>query len=1089
MNQNNNKNNLASLEQYEEAKSYWFDKLSGNMESIQLQVESAYKSSERINSYKVTFTDDLTAKLLKISKNQNGSIYVMILAILKSLLYKYTDQSDLTVCSPIYNYGEETLCDNRYILFRDFLNDEMAFKELLSNIMGTVSNGYKFQYYPMEKLFRLINTDVKKIAAQSVALAMEEIHDKEMIKSIYEAEENHITILITRTENALSLNFIYKTKYFSSEDIQKFAERIQHISNQVLNNLEIKLEDVELVTSSEKNKLLNEFNSTKATYPNDKTIPQLFEEQAALRSDKVAIVFKDDKITYDELNKKANQLAGLLRKKGIQSGAIVGIIAERSIEMIISILAILKTGGTYLPIDSDYPAERITYMLNNSETKLILTQKSFMETSEKTLYNCEAVDISNSEIYTGDCSNRTLLSKSSDIAYVIYTSGSTGMPKGVMVAHTGVANLKTFFEKELKIGPDDRITQFASCSFDASVWEIFMALLIGATLYVLPKDLTGDTEKLENYINDNLITVTTLPPPYLANLNSAKISTLKKLITAGSEMSVNLYEKWKGQAEYINAYGPTETTICATIWKDDGSSTELKKVPIGRPITNTQVYILSKNNQLQPIGVPGELCIAGAGLAKGYMNRAELTDEKFTANPFVEGDKIYNTGDIARWLPNGNIEFIGRKDDQVKVRGCRVELGEIESALMACENIKEAAVLVKEMEDGDRNLCAFYTLSTPFEVNDLREYLSKKLPEYMIPANFVELEKMPVTINGKIDRKELSALSSGRKTDVPYMAPRNTYEEKIVSIWRKALNTDEIGIDDDFYELGGDSLRAIIIANKINNEFMISISSKDLLELRTIRELSTKMEQSFFDSLENDYYTVFNKDASKLMILFPPISGFGSAYETLSEYLKDYKLICFNLIEAETFIDDYVKSIVEMHGNTGHENKYVLGGYSAGGGLAFEVADRMEKAGYDVSDIILIGTTIPGSENEQAMKKEEAKMLGIGKDWVEENMPNHVQDFNKMIMEKTKRYFEYCRKPLNVGKSNSNIHFIMSSEDETFIEDSSIDRLKNSSEWEKWTNKDFTIYQGQGKHSQMISQEAAKVTANIIADILDNIYE
>lgn len=1087
MTENNYRKHFSSIEEYEEAKSYWFDKLSGDIDGIRLQSDSIEISDQKKSIYKIAFNSELSANLLRVSKNQDGSLYVLLLSALKSLLYKYTDQNDVVVCSPIYNYEEGMDSDNKYILLRDSLNEEMTFKELLMNVMKTVSDGYKHQYYPMDRLFKLLGLDPEKKMTLSVALALENIHNKKLVQWIADSEVNDFTILVIRNEDKLEGSIIYKTNRFKEDTIQKFAERFFYILTQALDNLGIKLTDVTLVTSAEKEKILNDFNNTGTDYPKDKTIQQLFEEQVKQSPDNIAVVFKDKQLTYRELNEKANRLAGVLRGKGVKPDSIVGLMVERSVEMVVGILGILKAGGAYLPLDLNYPEERIKYMLHDCGAKILLTQGDVKDSAGKVGFESEIIDLNDPEIYKGECINPVAINKPEDTAYIIYTSGSTGRPKGVMVAHTGIANLKVFFKKELNIDSDDRIIQFASYSFDASVWETFMALLLGASLYILSKEVTENTDKFENYINDNKITIATLPPPYLANVDKERVKSLRKLITAGSEINLNLYAKWKDKAEYINAYGPTETTICATVWKDIDNRAELKTIPIGKPITNTKAYIVNKNNQLQPIGVPGELCISGITVAKGYLNKPELTTEKFTVNPFTPEERMYRTGDLVRWLPDGNIEFLGRIDHQVKIRGYRIEVGEIESALLNYKNLREAVVTAKEVQNGDKHLCAYIMADEEIPASALREYLSAKLPDYMIPSYFVQLEKMPLTTNGKIDRKALPKPDSSIKTGLEYEAPRNVYEEILVRTWEEVLKVNNIGINDDFFELGGDSLKAIVIVNKINAEFMTGFSSKNLFELKTIKEISKSIQQNYFYTVKNKGCTVFHEDKSKVLIFFPPIVGYGSAYEALANYMKDYKLFCYDFIETDTFIEDYVSEIVKIQ--NANEYEYIFAGYSAGGGLAFEVAARMAKEGYRVSDLILIGTTIPGTESVEAMVEEENKIIEIQRDWAIKNMPDHIDDFNEMIVAKTKKYFQYCKKQLNLEKTNSNIHFIVSSEDEDSIDVKRINRYENASEWSKLTNGEFCIYLGQGKHSVMISEEYAEKNAKVIMDILDKIYE
>ncbi len=607
---------------------------------------------------------------------------------------------------------------------------------------------------------------------------------------------------------------------------------------------------VYMLSEEEKARILYEFNNTDAAYP-DRTIHELFEEQAAKTPTNVAVVCNDRQLTYEGLNQKANQLAGLLRNKGVKPDSIVGIMVERSIDAIVGMLAVLKAGGAYLPIDPNYPEERIQYILKDSGTKTLLTTAECIKRGRYAAK--QLLDISDSHVYTGSGENLKLVSNANHLAYVIYTSGSTGKPKGVMIEHRGVVNLQVFFKDKLGISSTDRVLQFNNISFDASVGEIFKALLTGSTLYIAPKDIITDYEKFIDYINRHRINIIALSPTYLEYLNHERVHGLKIVVTGGSKISHNLVERWAAKAQYVNEYGPTETTIIAASWKHGDDSRKHPSIPIGKPIANTNIYIMDKNNRLQPIGVPGEICISGKGVARGYLNRPALTAEKFIDNPYVPGEKMYKSGDLGEWLPDGNIAFLGRIDDQVKIRGFRIELGEIENHLLGYETIKEAVVVDKEGLGEDKYLCAYMVADRKITVEMLREYLAKKLPDYMFPSYFMQLDKMPLTPNGKIDRKALQAPEADRIAETAYEAPGNEIEEKLAEIWRRVLGVERVGINDSFSELGGHSLKAIDLVSKMNTALNIEIPLKELFRLSTIRNLCKFIESSSENSITVTY--------------------------------------------------------------------------------------------------------------------------------------------------------------------------------------------------------------------------------------------
>lgn len=552
-------------------------------------------------------------------------------------------------------------------------------------------------------------------------------------------------------------------------------------------------------------------------------------------------------LTYTELNRKSNQLARVLIEKGIRPDDLVGIMAERSLEMVIGILGILKAGGAYLPLDPEYPETRIKYMIEDSQVKIILTQRHL---TSKVEFNGDLVLIDSTEtLYQGDDSNLGFRSRSENLAYTIYTSGSTGQPKGVAIEHRGVANLKTFFEIRLGVSSKDRIIQFAPFSFDASVWEMCMSLLTGASLFLVSKDIINDSFKFEDFLNQNEITIATLPPPFLASLNPERIHSLRKVIVAGSASTTELLNNWVDRVEYFDAYGPTETTVCATAWKSGTEKVNENLVPIGSPITNTQVYIVDKNLKLQPIGLVGEICVSGVGLARNYLNKPELTAKKFVDNPFAPGRKMYRTGDLGRWRPDGNIEFLGRMDNQVKVRGHRIEIGEIEFQLRQYPNLKDVIITGIPDEIGDMVLAAYFVAVKELSVQELKEYLAKSIPSYMIPTFFVQLDQLPLTMNGKIDKKALPKPQKNIKLNRDFVPPQNDTELKMASIWNELLGIDKIGLNDSFFELGGDSLKATLLVGRIHKELNMEISLLDIFKSPALKEMAASLKP-YGDSVE-----------------------------------------------------------------------------------------------------------------------------------------------------------------------------------------------------------------------------------------------
>ncbi|MDJ0557864.1 MAG: amino acid adenylation domain-containing protein, partial [Microcystis sp. M53599_WE4] len=601
-----------------------------------------------------------------------------------------------------------------------------------------------------------------------------------------------------------------------------------------------------MLTEVEQQQLLFEWNNTQVDYPEYKCIHQLFEEQVKRTPDAVAVVCSQQQLTYNELNCRANQLAHYLQKLGVKPDELVGICLERSLDMIVGLLGILKAGGAYLPLDPDYPSERLQFAIADAQLSLLLTQEGLIDKLPEHQAPLILLDRFTEELNQNSQDNLTGVVTANNLANLIYTSGSTGKPKGVMVEHRGLFNLATAQIKTFNLQSNSRLLQFASLNFDASIWEIIMAIGAGATLYLDTKDALMPGLPLMGRLKDYGITHVTLPPSALAALPLEEIPELQTIIVGGEACSEELIKQWATGRNFFNAYGPTETSVCATVekWTD-----ETLKVTIGRPIANTQVYILDSHLQPVPIGVPGELHIGGMGLAKGYLNRPELTQEKFIPNPFEkdevipptplnkggnEPSKLYKTGDLARYLPDGKIEYLGRIDNQVKLRGFRIELGEIESLLNQNEAVQSSCVIVREDNLGDKRLVA-YVVPQPeinLTINEIRQFLRAKLPDYMVPTAFIRLDTFPLTPNGKIDRRALPV--PDLQSQGEYIAPRYPSEEKMGQSWGEVLKLKRVSVEDNVFELGGHSLLATQVISRLQETFEIVLPLRYLFESPTI---------------------------------------------------------------------------------------------------------------------------------------------------------------------------------------------------------------------------------------------------------------
>jgi amino acid adenylation domain-containing protein len=604
---------------------------------------------------------------------------------------------------------------------------------------------------------------------------------------------------------------------------------------------------IDVLPEQERHQVLQEWNATAAENGTEKCIHELFEEQVVRRPGAVALVFEGKELTYGELNCRANQLAHYLRDMGVGAEVRVGISMERSLEPVIGLLGVWKAGGVYVPVDPGYPAERVSYMLEDAQVPVLLTQKHLVDRLPVSWTQVVSVDSRWEEIAKHSEENPEIELDPQNTAYVIYTSGSTGQPKGVVIEHRGLCNMVTAQIGGFGVEVESRILQFASFSFDASVWEFMMALCRGAVLHMPGPGAVLMEETLVGMVAEHGITHVTLPPAVLATLGEEKsLDSVRTLIVAGDTLTEELAEKWIQDRELINAYGPTEATVCATMHRwEKGTG----KPPIGRPIANTRVYILDRYGEPAPVGVTGEIFIGGACVARGYLNRPGLTAERFVADPFAPepGARMYKTGDLGRWLADGNIDFLGRNDLQVKIRGFRIELGEIEARLREHAGVREAVVVARQDDEpGDKRLVAYYTASRASEdeprqavsVEELRAHLLTKLPEYMVPSAWVQLEVLPLTPNDKLDRKALPAPAAQSSAGRGYEAPQGEVETQIAGIWAEILRLEQVGRHDNFFELGGHSLLAARLVSRLREAFDVDVPINEIFARPVLSSLA-----------------------------------------------------------------------------------------------------------------------------------------------------------------------------------------------------------------------------------------------------------
>ncbi|MEG3936148.1 amino acid adenylation domain-containing protein, partial [Microcoleus sp. T3_B1] len=704
---------------------YWQRKLAGMPALLKLPTDRPRPAVQSFRGETQVFTleQDISEALVNLSQQQGVTLFMVLLTAFKVLLYRYTNQSDIVVGSPVANRQHSQIQGmigffvNNLVLRTD-LSDNPTFLQLLKQVRGVVLEAYDHQNVPFEKLVEVLHPErnLSYTPLFQVALALE--HEptsavilKDLTINLSEPGENHtakldLSLSLYKTEQGLTGAFEYSTDLFDATTIARMIEHWQTLLAGIVANPEQRLSDLPLLTAIEQHKLLVEWNQTQQDYPQNLCIHQVFEKQVEQTPDAVAVIFKNQQLTYRVLNAKANRLARHLQTLGVKPETLVGICVERSLEMIVGLLGILKVGGAYVPIDPAYPPERIAYMLDDSGLPVLLTQQKLVASLPEHQARVVCLDADWEEISVMSFLPPIAGVTSENLAYIIYTSGSTGKPKGVLITHQGLCNLVQTQIKLFNVRQDSRVLQFASISFDASIWEIIMALCTGGQLYLgTPEELQPGLALLQ-LLQEQKITHANLVPSVLAALPDEELPALQNIVVGGEECPPFLVERWAFGRRFFNLYGPTESTVCATI----AQCFKGKELPsIGRPIANTQIYILDSHKQPVPIGVPGELHIAGVGLAKGYLNRPHLTAEKFIPNPFSNepGLSLYKTGDLARYLPDGNIEFLGRIDNQVKIRGFRIELGEIEAVLAKHPNVRSVTAIDREDAPGNKRLVAY----------------------------------------------------------------------------------------------------------------------------------------------------------------------------------------------------------------------------------------------------------------------------------------------------------------------------------------------------------------------------------------------
>ncbi|WP_051188157.1 amino acid adenylation domain-containing protein [Brevibacillus thermoruber] len=862
-------------EYLESQMNYWRKVLGGDLPVLQLPTDRprppVMSHRGKLISFKIS--KELNDKLKAFSRENGVTLFMTLLSAYQLLLYRYSGQEDICVGTPIAvrNRPEMEGLIGFFVntlVIRTDLSGEPTFLDLLDRVREVVLGALDHQEVPFESLGEELQP-IRDMSRTLIFQAMFVLHNLPLIQGarlpglsmeLVEFETNwakfDLTLSLIEQQGGLEGKLEYNSDVFDASTMERFISHFETLLGSIVENPNQNIARLNLLPERERKLLLEEWKQEgQVNLSANECVHQLIEKQAQMSPHAVAVKFQDSELTYGELNERADRLAHQLRRLGVKANTLVGISVERSPEMVVGILGILKAGGAYLPLDPSYSSERLAFMIQDSKIEILLTQKRLknkLPTYEGTVVFLDDHLGDIAEVPTTPYSEVGL----DDLMYVMYTSGSTGTPKGVMISHRGVMNHNMAVIRRFTLNANDRVLQFASFSFDIAVEEIFPTLIVGGTLVLWKDQFVASGEDFLTWVHEERITVLNLPTAYwhgwvqdLAHIGATLPPSLRLVVVGGEKASTEVYATWSklagNQVRWVNTYGPTEATVTAT-WYENDPNMKGRPIPIGRPIDNVEVYVLDAHMQPVAVGVPGELYIGGPGVAKGYLYRKDLTEERFVPNPFGSrpGERLYKTGDIVRYLSDGNLEYIGRIDSQVKIRGYRIELGEIEVVLEQHPYITQAVVMVREDEPGVKRLTAYIVAdSSAVNTADLRLFLKARLPEYMIPADFVLLEELPLTPNGKVDHKVLPKPEGLTFDTETFVAPRNLFEEMVAQIWSDVLKVKQVGAFDDFFHLGGHSLLATQVISRANETFRISIPLRTIFEYPKLSDWAAQIQK------------------------------------------------------------------------------------------------------------------------------------------------------------------------------------------------------------------------------------------------------
>ena len=1149
---------------------YWKQQLGGELPVLELPTNRQRSPVQTFRGarHNLNISSSLTTELKRLSQEEGATLFMTLLAAFKILLYRYTGQEDIIVGSPIAPRDRLEIENPRIGVFintlalRVQLTGNLSFKNLLAQIRQVVLDAYKYQDIPFEKLVEELQSE-RNLRHSSIFQVLFKLRnlpqDKVQSKGIKFEEfkcENGIVafdlILDICEKNAgLSCLFEYNTDLFEAATIERMAGHFETLLKGIIANPEQPICQLPLLTEAEQHQLLVEWNNTETEYPKDKCIHQLLEEQVEKTPDAIAVVFEEEQLTYGELNERANRLARYLQKLGVKPEVLVGICVERSLDMVVGLLGILKTGGAYLPLDPEYPQERLSFMLQDAQVSILLTQQQLLKRLPKHKAHVVYLDTDWPLISQSSQKNPITNVQATNLAYVIYTSGSTGQPKGVAMNHLALCNLLLWQLQNMTISSGAKTLQFAPVSFDVSFQEIFSTWCSGGILFLIGEELRRDALTLLDFLQQKAIERLFVPFVALQQLAEVAVGSelvnthLREIITAGEQLQITpAISQWLSKLNDCtlqNHYGPSESHVVTTLTLTNPVETWPLLPPIGRPIANTQIYLLDSNLQPVPIGIPGELYIGGNQLARGYLNRLELTEEKFIPNPFSDksNSRLYKTGDLTRYLPDGNIEFLGRIDHQVKIRGFRVELGEIEALLNQHPQVNAVVVLPREDQPGDKRLVAYLVPHQQQKptTKELRKFLQQKLPDYMIPSAFVVLEAFPLTPNGKVDRRALPIPKRQLNRETEFIPPQTRIQEIVAAIWSQILRTP-VSIHDNFFELGGNSLLATQVISRLREVLAQEISLNCLFEAPTV----AKFEQNFPNNLslstlfqaptveELTEVLCHQRGTSPWYSLVPiqpgvdrpPLFGIHLNYfQYLVPHLgREQPVYALRYGMAEP--TDRAVSLPKMEDLAAHyiqemrslqpEGPYFLMGLSIGGLIAYEMAQQLVAEGQQVGLLALFDSHIELCEpitELLPLRRRLSNLLHLGaaeflrraKEKVKWNFSRLRTVFTDQITSTT-QYFPHIPTPepsLQLLKAytpkaySGQVDFFKAIDEGTNEKKFSINYSYKTAPpevgWKKFVNGKLEIHEVPGSHIGILEEPNVQVVANKLRLCINKVLE